>query len=61
MKNLPTNMIEKIKSYDRKSDYTQMTGIEGRGGRDGYRPFRETGMKKGWISNVDGGYGTEKR
>lgn len=28
MKNLPTNMIEKIKSYDRKSDYTRMTGIE---------------------------------
>ena len=28
MKNLPTNMVEKIKAYDRKSDYTRMTGID---------------------------------
>ena len=28
MKNLPTDMVSKIKAYDKKSDYTEMTGID---------------------------------
>lgn len=61
MKNLPTNMIEKIKSYDRKSDYTRMTGIEDGEEETVIDLSVKPEMKKGWISNVDGGYGTEKR
>ena len=28
MKNIPTKMVEKIKSYDKKSDYSRITGID---------------------------------
>ena len=61
MKNLPTNMIEKIKSYERQSDYTRMTGIDDGEEETVLDLSVKKEMKQGWIANVDGGYGTEKR
>ena len=61
MKNLPTNMIEKIKSYERQSDYTRMTGIDDGEEETVIDLSVKPEMKKGWLANVDLGYGTEKR
>ena len=61
MKNLPTNMIEKIKAYDRQSDYTRMTGIDDGEEETVIDLSVKPEMKKGWISNIDGAYGTEDR
>ena len=61
MKNLPTNMIEKIKSYDRQSDYTRMTGIDDGEEETVIDLSVKPEMKQGWLANVDGAYGTEDR
>lgn len=61
MKNLPTNMVEKIKSYDRKSDYARMTGIDDGEEETVLDLSVKKDMKQGWISNIDVGYGTEDR
>lgn len=61
MKNIPTEMIEKLKTYDRKSDLSRVTGID-----DGEKETVldltvKKGMKNGWFGNVNLGAGTEKR
>ena len=57
MKNLPANMVKKIKSYEKKSDLAEMTGID-----DGEEELVldlvvKDDAKKGWFSNIDLGYG----
>lgn len=61
MKNLPTSMIEKIKAYDRQSDYTRTTGIDDGEEETVLDLSVKKGMKQGWIGNLDVGYGTEDR
>ena len=61
MKNLPTNMVEKIKAYDRKSDYTRMTGIDDGEEETVIDLSVKPEMKKSWLADVDLGYGTEDR
>ncbi len=61
MKNLPTKMVDKIKSYDRKSDYTRVTGIDDGEEETVLDLEVKKGMKEGWILNTDVGYGTEDR
>lgn len=61
MKNLPTSMIEKIKAYDRQSDYTRTTGIDDGEEETVLDLSVKKGMKQGWLTNTDVGYGTEKR
>lgn len=61
MKNLPTKMIEKIKSYDRKSDYSRVTGIDDGDEETVLDLTVKKGMKEGWLVNADGAYGTEDR
>ena len=61
MKNIPVEMIEKLKSYERKSDLTRITGID-----DGQQETVldltvKQGMKQGWFGNANVGYGTEDR
>lgn len=58
MKNLPVEMIEKIKSYERKSDLARVTGID-----DGEEEMVldlsvKKGMKNGWFGNANLGAGT---
>ena len=57
MKNLPANMVKKIKSYEKKSDLAELTGID-----DGEEELVldltvKADAKKGWFSNIDLGYG----
>ena len=57
MKNLPASMVKKVKSYEKKSDLAEMTGID-----DGEEELVldltvKEDAKKGWFSNIDVGYG----
>ena len=61
MKNLPSKLIKKLKSYDKKSDYTRITGIEDGEEETVLDLTVKKGMKDGWVGNFDGAYGTEDR
>ncbi len=57
LKNLPASMVRKVKSYEKKSDLAEMTGID-----DGEEELVldltvKEDAKKGWFSNIDMGYG----
>ena len=61
MKNLPTSIIDNIKVYDEKSDLSRITGIDD-GNDETVLDFSvKPGMNKGFMSNVDLGYGTHDR
>ena len=61
MKNLPTNIIDKIKAYDKQSDYSKMTGIDDGEEETVLDLSIKKGMNQGWMTNTDLGYGTENR
>ncbi|MBQ0164203.1 MAG: TonB-dependent receptor [Bacteroidales bacterium] len=53
MKNLPVDLVKKIKTYDKKSDYAEQTGID-----DGNDSFvldimTKHELNESWISNID--------
>ena len=61
MKNLPTELVSRVKAYDKQSDYAAMTGID-----DGEEiPVLDIMTKRRFneslVSNIDLGYGTEDR
>ncbi len=61
MKNIPTNMIEKLKTYDRKSDFSRVTGIDDGEEETVLDLTVKKGMNNGWFGNIDAGIGTERR
>ncbi|MDE5561801.1 MAG: carboxypeptidase-like regulatory domain-containing protein, partial [Bacteroidaceae bacterium] len=61
MKNLPTKMVQKIKAYDRQSDYSRVTGIDDGEEETVLDLTVKKGMKNGWLIDMDGGYGTKDR
>lgn len=61
LKNIPTSIIEKIKSYDQKSDLARVTGIDD-GNEETVLDFGvKKGMNKGIFSNIDLSAGTKNR
>ena len=61
MKNLPTSIIDRIKSYDQKSDLAQVTGIDD-GEEQTVLDFGiKKGMNKGTMVNADAAIGTHNR
>jgi hypothetical protein len=61
LKNIPTSIIDKIKSYDQKSDLSRVTGIDD-GEEETVLDFGvKPGMNKGLMANVDVGAGTKDR
>lgn len=61
MKNLPTSIIDKIKTYDQKSDQARITGIED-GEEETVLDFGiKRGMNKGTMINADLAIGTKDR
>lgn len=61
LKNLPTSIVDKIKSYEEKSDLAKVTGIND-GNEETVLDFGlKKGMNKGMFSNANLGYGTEDR
>ena len=61
MKNLPSKMVKKLKAYDKKSDYSRITGIDDGEEETVLDLSVKKGMKEGWLLNTDVGYGTEDR
>lgn len=61
LKNLPVEMVEKLKAYERKSDLARLTGID-----DGEEEMIldlsvKKDMKQGWMENFFGGVGNKGR
>lgn len=61
LKNLPTNIIDNIKAYDRKSDLARVTGIDDGEEETVLDLTVKKGMNNGWFGQLNGGIGTEKR
>lgn len=61
MKNLPTEIISKIKTYEKKSDLARLTGIDDGEEETVLDLTIKKGMKNSWIGNIGGGYGTHDR
>lgn len=61
LKNLPTDIIDKIKAYDQKSDLSRVTGIDD-GEEETVLDFGiKRGMNKGYMINGDLSLGTQNR
>lgn len=61
LKNLPTSIIDKIKTYDEKSDLAKVTGIDD-GEEQTVLDFGiKKGMNKGFFGNADLSVGTHSR
>lgn len=61
MKNIPTEIVDKIKSYDKQSDLSRITGIDDGDEETVIDLSIKKGMKQGWFGNVDLAYGSEDR
>lgn len=53
LKNLPTKMVQKIKAYERKSDYSRITGIDDGEEETVLDLTVKRGMGEGWFVNLD--------
>lgn len=61
MKNFNTDIIDRIKSYERKSDLARVTGIDDGEEETVLDLSIKKGMKHGWINQINFGVGTENR
>ena len=61
VKNLPTSIINRIKTYEEKSDLSRVTGIDDGNDQMVLDFGLKAGMNRGVFANFDGGIGTEKR
>lgn len=61
LKNLPAEIIEKVKAYEKKSDQARITGIDDGNERTVLDLTVKKDRKKGWFGNVEAGYGTHNR
>ena len=61
LKNLPVDMIDKLKTYDKKSDLARVTGIDDGEEETVLDLTMKKGMNQGWFGNADVAGGTEDR
>lgn len=61
MKNIPVDMVDRIKSYERKSDLARVTGIDDGEEETVLDLTVKKGMNNGWFGNLTAGAGTEHR
>lgn len=61
LKNLPAEMVDKVKTYDKKSDLARVTGIDDGEDEAVLDLTVKKGMKQGWFGNLIGGYGSYDR
>lgn len=61
MKNIPVEMVEKLKTYERQSDLARITGIDDGEEETVLDLSVKKEMKQGWISNTDVAGGTKSR
>jgi hypothetical protein len=60
-KNLPAKMVEKVQSFDRRSDMAMMTGFDDGDEEAVLNLTIRPGMKQGTFGNAFAGYGGEER
>ena len=61
LKNLPVDMVENLKTYDRQSDMARVTGIDDGEEETVLDLTVKKNMNQGLFGNIDLGAGTEKR
>ena len=61
MKNIPVDMVEKLKTYERQSDLARITGIDDGEEETVIDLSVKDDMKHGWLTNSDIAGGTESR
>ena len=61
LKNLPVDMVDKLKTYDKKSDLARITGIDDGEEETVLDLTVKKGMNQGWFGNTDLAGGTEDR
>ena len=61
LKNVPADVVDKVKFYDKKSDFTRLTGIDD-GEEETVLDLQvKKGAEEGLFANADLGYGTKDR
>ncbi|MDP3435982.1 MAG: TonB-dependent receptor, partial [Bacteroidales bacterium] len=60
-KNLPANIIDKVRVVERKSDQSRFTGIDDGNEETVIDLAIRPGMMNGWFGNATGGYGSNER
>ena len=61
LQNLPAEIVDKVKAYDRKSDMARITGIDDGNERTVLDLAIKKDRKKGLFGRADGAYGTHDR
>ena len=61
MKNIPVELIDKIKTYERKSDMARITGVDDGEEETVLDLSVKKGKKNGWFGNAVAGMGNEHR
>ncbi|MDD6784610.1 MAG: outer membrane beta-barrel protein [Prevotellaceae bacterium] len=61
MKNLPADFVKKIKAYDKKSDYTEQTGIDDGNEETVLDLELKQKLKRAWSGNADLAIGNKDR
>lgn len=61
LQNLPAEIVDKVKAYDRKSDMARITGIDDGNERTVLDLQIKKNRKKGLFGRADGAYGTHDR
>lgn len=61
MKNLPVNIVEKLRTYEKKSDLARVTGVDDGEEETVLDLTVKKGMNQGWFGNVDAAIGTKDR
>ena len=61
LQNIPAEIVDKIKAYDKKSDMARITGIDDGNERTVLDLAIKKDKKKGFFGNANGAYGTHDR
>ena len=61
LKNLPSEIVDKIQVFDRLSDQAQLTGIDDGNSVKAINVVTKTGVKNGQFGRIYAGYGTDDR
>lgn len=61
LKNLPVDMVDKLKTYEKKSDLARITGIDDGEEETVLDLTVKKGMNQGWFGNIDLSVGSEDR
>ena len=61
LKNLPAEIVDKVKAYDKQSDRARITGIDDGEEKTVLDLIIKKDRKQGWFGNLEAGYGTHDR